>query len=96
MPPNILEDRMIAEIYDALMQSSKGKPPLIEGLAQLHEALLEVPVGSGKDAKPLLERVRDVVILHERASWSLRAIVWIGASVATLAGGWAAFRGISR
>ena len=53
-------------------------------LEDLHNAFLSVPAGSPSDAKPLLEKIRTVVITHERASWLTRATVWLLPTVAGL------------
>ena len=62
-------------------------------LRELHAALLEVPPGSPKDVRPLLEDVRIVVRAYQRASWATRALVWflptiagLGAAIATIRG----------
>jgi hypothetical protein len=46
-------------------------------LKDIHAALLEVPAGSPKDMKPLLEDVRTVVRSYHRASWLTRSLIWL-------------------
>ena len=53
-----------------------------EMLRDLHSALLEVPAGSSKDARPLIEEVRIVVRAYQRASWVTRVIVWLLPAIA--------------
>lgn len=45
-------------------------------LSDLHSALLDVPPGSPKDAKPLIEEIRIVVRAYQRGSWFARFVVW--------------------
>lgn len=51
-------------------------------LRDLHYALLEVPPGSSKETRPLIEEVRVVVRAYQRASWATRAIVWLLPAIA--------------
>lgn len=51
-------------------------------LEDLHKALLDVPPGSSKDARPLLEELRVVVKAYNRASWATRALVWLLPAIA--------------
>lgn len=53
-------------------------------LHKIHDALFEVPAGSGPDEKPLIELIRIVVRSYQRASWATRAIVWLLPAIAGL------------
>ena len=57
---------------------------LRQKVSDLHMALLEVAPGSGSDAKPLIEEVRNVVRAYQRASWATRAMVWFVPTIAAL------------
>lgn len=46
-------------------------------LIDLHRALMEVPPGAAKDARPLIADMRAVIDAHRRASWATRAFVWV-------------------
>jgi hypothetical protein len=64
-----------------------------ELVKELHDALLAVPAGSPKDAKPLLEEIRMVVRAYNKASWVTRAVIWM---LPTLAGLAVAYETIAR
>lgn len=51
-------------------------------LRDLHSALLEVPPGSPREARPLLEDIRIVIRAYHRANWATRAVVWLLPAVA--------------
>lgn len=53
-------------------------------LTELHDALLGIPAGSAKDARPLLEEIRVVVSAYKRASWATRAVIWLLPALAGL------------
>lgn len=89
-------DRMLRDLHHALLEPENGSPPLLDRLRELHDALLEVPVGSDKEARPLLSRINSVVQLHERASWTLRAAVYVISAGGAIAGGIMAIRGMWR
>lgn len=89
-------DTMIRDIHRMLLEKRGDGPPLIERLEGLCEALLDVPVGSDKEARPLLSRINGVVMLHERASWTLRAAVYLVSAAGAIAGGIMAIRGAWR
>lgn len=90
------ERKMLRALYAALCQPRADGPPLIDRLEGLYEALLEVPVGADKEAKPLLTRINAVVQLHERANWTLRAAVYLVSAFGAIAGGLMAVRGFWR
>lgn len=80
------DDDRIAELEQRVARVEKLALDLESGLRDLHDlrvALLDVPPGSGADAKPLLEEVRGIVRAYQRASWATRAAVW---GLPTLAG----------
>lgn len=52
-------------------------------LAELHEALFNVPPGSPSDEKPLIHELRILVRAYKRTSWMTRMVVW---ALPTLAG----------
>lgn len=89
-------DKMLRDLHRALLEPEGGNPPLLDRLRDLHDALLEVPVGSDKEARPLLARINAVVQLHERASWTLRAGVYLATAGGTVAGAVMAIRGLWR
>lgn len=73
------ERKMLYESHDAIME--------------LKKAFLEVPPGSPKEERPLLENLRMVVKAYQRASWSTRALIYtvpvlamLGASYQTILG----------
>lgn len=94
------ERQMIQDIHNALFKrppgTPKDKPVLIDGLRELHDAFMEVPPGSGPDDRPLLERIRRLVKNYERTSWAARVVVYLTATVGTIAGAYIAIRGIFR
>lgn len=55
-----------------------------DGMKELRDALLGVPAGSPKEAKPLLEDLRVVARAYQRGSWAVRAIMWLLPTVAGL------------
>ncbi|WP_139103261.1 hypothetical protein [Pararhodobacter sp. CCB-MM2] len=83
---------MIRDLHRVLLEAPAGGQPLIERLEGLCEALLEVPVGADKETRPLLSRINAVVMLHERASWTLRAAVYLISAAGVIAGGIMAIR----
>lgn len=89
-------DRMLQDLHRALLEPQGTRPPLLVRLLALHDALLEVPPGADKEARPLLSRINGVVQLHERASWTLRAVVYLVSVGGAIAGGIVAIRGIWR
>lgn len=55
-----------------------------EMLAEIHEALFTVPVGSPDDERPLIHDIRTIVRAYSRARWSTRMIVWLLPTIAAL------------
>lgn len=87
---------MLRELHDAMLKPHGGKPPLIDQMQELRAALLDVPVGAGPEARPLLTRINAVVQLHERASWAMRVTVWLVSALGAISGGVLAVRGLWR
>lgn len=51
---------------------------------RINRALFELPPGSDKDAKPLMETIRIMARAYERGSWSVRALIWLLLTIAGL------------
>ena len=65
---------------------------LIERVAdrvdQMNRALFEVPEGSPKDERPLIEGLRIMWRAYQRGSWLARVFIWVIPTVAGVIAGW--------
>jgi hypothetical protein len=57
-------------------------------LQDIHAALFDVPPGSPKDERPLIEGVRIMWRAYQRGSWAFRAVIWVLPAIAGVGVAW--------
>ena len=91
------ERKMLTDVHAALFTPVSGHGgssiSLVKMVRDLHGALLEVPAGSDKNAKTLLEKLRAMATAYERGSWAFRMIGWAILTAAAIGGGLQTIKG---